>query len=401
MVYTKRTVKNRKKIKRKTTTFKKQNVRTLRKSHNIQRGGGWLGPRITEPDNDDVNIGKLMENNYYAANKDDKTLFDIENLPKSIELFNAYLKTKEKILIKGKKIKQARFANITVLGAKLKKCNNLLKADLIGSLCLIVKYHQRELGSLIENFRMIGPLQIFVNKKTRKLELPFLALLHLLELRFSASEIKDEESFLTTTTKVQHRLSLLVDDVPEVEYDDDAQFSIKDPSKVTTNVSDKKLNEFAEALFRRRREFKEHGYHYQDLPRVDSSIRDFHTGPVFDGPVSAPPLSKVPAVAPVSASASASAFAPAPVVTSGNAPASAPARQSSAPVAASPVPVAASPVPVTASPAPVAASPVPVAASPAPVAASPAPVAASPAPVAASPAPVATGRFVVTTISNF
>ena len=130
MAYKKRTVKNQKNIKRKSNTFKKQKLRRSRKSRKLRRGGGWLGPRIIEPDTDGVNIDKLMENNYYTPNKDDKTLFDIEHLSRSIELFNAYLKTKQVIDPKTKKIKEGRFANITVLEAKLKKCNkNRIRRD--------------------------------------------------------------------------------------------------------------------------------------------------------------------------------------------------------------------------------------------------------------------------------
>lgn len=199
----------------------KKNKKNTRSRRKRQKGGVWIGSKIEISDSP-ITDDNLLKSEFYMPNNDDYTNFDIKNLSKSVDDLNKYFKSKQRMNSKTKK-PMSGHVNLYVEEAKLSNCNSMLSAGEKSSVCLNLKYSWKVGDKHLVIYRQLGPLQYFMDKNN--LELPFIAILNLLELIHTVSDVYEGDDY---DIKI-HRLSLLVKDLSESNF---SKLEVVQPSRL-------------------------------------------------------------------------------------------------------------------------------------------------------------------------
>lgn len=184
--------------------------RTRRRRGGMPPSKGWMGPPVEPTESHATMANLLFKNDAYKPNSSDHKTVDLYNLEEAKDDLNAYFRHKIQ------KINNTPVP-ITIMDMKLSDCTKLLRAGKPGQICLNVEYKRRlgRGGLKFNNFRQIGPLEIFKNDATGSFELPFITILNLLDLRFDATRPITEAD----ARNPDHILSLLINDIFEEQYD--------------------------------------------------------------------------------------------------------------------------------------------------------------------------------------
>jgi hypothetical protein len=180
-----------------------------------------MGDAISEKDSTAINI--LLKSKYYDTSKEDKNLFNINNIPESIRQLNTYLASRIHVVsMASKSSTPKRGTGITVTGAKLSLCRKILAAELPHSLCITFSYFIKLGSRKFYMYRQVGPLNYFMDEDLSTLEIPFIMLLNLFEQRYDADSMDSLYEYGHQYTKEElerHRVSLLIKDMTEEKYD--------------------------------------------------------------------------------------------------------------------------------------------------------------------------------------
>ena len=204
---------SRKHVKRSKYTRRKRigkKRRTRRRRGGMPPPRGWMGPHVEPTETQTPLANLLFKNVHYEPNASDYKSVNLNNLEEAKDELNAYFRHKIQ------KINNTPVP-ITIIDMKLSDCTKLLRVGKPGQICLNVEYERRlgRGGLKFNNFRQIGPLEIFKNDDTGIYELPFITMINLLDLRFDAKR----EMTAADVRNPDHLVSLLINDISEEKYD--------------------------------------------------------------------------------------------------------------------------------------------------------------------------------------
>lgn len=210
---------HRKQLKKKSKATRRKALRSRnRKKRRTKKRGGMPPPSSSTGQPKEPTLEDLLFTNksFVKLPNIDNKIVNLDNLQLSMAELNQYLKDK-------KTNKGGKSTGLQINNMNLSDCHIVLRAELTDVKCLNIEY-TKTLGDLkIKNYRQIGPLETF------NMMVPFITILNLLELRFDATEVPEEEEDWVP----MHRLSLLVKDMSEAEFNGESREPQRDLTQVT------------------------------------------------------------------------------------------------------------------------------------------------------------------------
>lgn len=218
---------HRKQMKKKYKATKRKALRSRnRKKRRTKKRGGMPPPKPSTQQPEEPTLEDLMYKNkfFLPIPDEDYKILNFDNLQSSMAELNQYLKEK--------KDDKGKSTGFQINNMNLSECHIRLRGNLRDVECLNIEYTLTMGQVKIKNYRQIGPIQLF--KSEDKIIIPFITILNLLELRFDATQVPKEEEYWVP----MHRLSLLVKDISEAEFNGESREPQRDLTQVTGRFND-------------------------------------------------------------------------------------------------------------------------------------------------------------------